>query len=155
MKIVTEEKIIPEHKVTTTKYIASDGKEFSTEDACLVYEGRIEINNHPVFKNCITDILTFDNEHRCNLYYLSNKDDYEFLVKNLGFTHTDVVNSEFDDYGKGWYLYWNESCSYYADHHYIRNYNVYVKEIESELKEWKENIEEKIEQRYENRKYNS
>ena len=99
MKIVTEEHYVPERRYTTTKYIASDGKEFTTEDACLVHEDLLEIKNHPVFKNCIIDILTFDDEHRGILYYLSNEDDYNFLVKNLGLRRNDSINSDFYDYG--------------------------------------------------------
>ena len=146
MKVVTEKHYVPARRYTTTKYIASDGKEFTTEEACLAHEGKLEVENHPVFKNCVIGILTFDNEHRGNLYYLSNDDDYEFLVKNLGLRRNDSINNDFYDYRRGWYLYWFENWGDYADHHYIRNYNVYVEEIETELKEWKEEIQNKINQ---------
>ena len=143
MKIVTEEHYVPERRYTTTKYIASDGREFTTEDGCLEHEKKLEIKNHPVFKNCIIDILTFD-DRRGHLYYLSNEDDYKFLTKNLGFRRNDGIYSDFYDYGEGWYLYWCEDGGDCWDHHNIRNYNAYVKEIETELKEWKENIQNKI-----------
>ena len=146
MKVVTEEHYVPERRYTTTKYIALDGKEFSTEEDCLRYEKYLEIENHPVFKNSIRDILTFDDEYRGNLYYLSNEDDYDFLVKNLGLRHNDSINSDFYDYGQGWYLYWCENWGDYPDHHCIRNYNAYVEEIETDLKEWKEEIQNKINQ---------
>ena len=50
MKVVTEEHYIPERRYTTTKYIASDGKEFSTEEACLIHEKQLEIENIKINK---------------------------------------------------------------------------------------------------------
>lgn len=144
MKVTTEERYIPEKRYTITKYIASDDTEFYDEDSCLRYERQLEIDNHPVFKNCIIDILTFDNEYRGNLYYLSNEDDYEFLIKNLGLRHNDSINSDFYDYGQGWYLYWCENGWDHPDYHYVLNYNAYVEEIKTELKEWEENIQNKM-----------
>lgn len=148
MKVITEEHYVPEQRYTTTKYIASDGKEFSNEDACLKHEEYLEVQSHPVFNNCILNILTFGDEYQGNLYYLANEGDYEFLVKNLGLRRNDGINSDFYDYGRGWYLYWCENWGDSPDHHYIRNYNVYVEEIETELKEWKNNIQNKINQAF-------
>lgn len=147
MKVVTEEHYIPEKRYTITKYIASDGQEFTTEDGCLKHEEYIEVKNHPVFKNCILNISTFDGEHSGNLYYLSSEDDYNFFIKNIGLRRNDGINSDFYDYGQGWYLYWLEdNWNDYRGHHYVRNYDAYVKEIEVDLKEWKEEIQNKINQ---------
>lgn len=145
MKIVTEEHYVPERRYTTIKYIASDGKEFTTEDGCLTHERQLEIKSHPVFKNCIINVpISFDYEYRGNLYYLSNEDDYNFLIKNLGLRRNDSINSDFYDYGQGWYLYWCEDGGDYPDYHCIHNYDAYVKDIEAELKKWKEEIQNKM-----------
>ena len=145
MKVVTEEHYIPERRYTTTKYIASDGKEFSTEEACLIHEKQLEIENPPVIRNAIFDIEIYGDEYHGNLYYLSNADDYEFLIKalNIKSAQYSKLNSDFYDYGKGWYLYWCEHGSYH-DYHELHNYNAYVEQIENDFKEWKEDIQRKL-----------
>lgn len=145
MKVVTEECYIPESRYTITKYIASDGKKFSTEEACLIYERQLEIENHPVIQNAILDIEIYRDEYYGSLYYLSNEDDYEFLIKalNIRASQYSKLSSDFDDYGEGWYLYWCEHGSYH-DYHELHNYNAYVKQIEIDFKEWKEDIQKKL-----------
>ena len=144
MKVVTEEHYVPERRYTITKYIASDGKEFHAKADCSRHEEQLEIMSHPVFKNCIIDIHTFDDEYRGILYYLSSEDDYKFLIKCLGLKFNDGINSNFYDYGKGWYLYWCEDWGDCSAHHHIYNYNAYVEEIETDLKEWKDAIQNKM-----------
>ena len=59
MKVVTEERIIPERRYMETKYIATDGTEFTTEADCLRHEQYLERTQHPVIKSCILNIMTF------------------------------------------------------------------------------------------------
>ena len=144
MKVVTEEHYVPARHYTTTKYIASDGTEFLKEDWCLKHEENLKIKNHPVFKNCILNILTFGDEYQGTLYYLSSEDDYDFLIKHIGLRRNDGIYTDFYDYGEGWYLYWCENWGDSPDHHNIRNYNAYVEEIEADLKDWQNEIQNKI-----------
>lgn len=143
MKVVTENHYVPAKHYTTTKYIASDGREFFTEDDCVRHEKYIEINNHPVFKNCITNILTLDEDYNVSLYYIRNQDDYDFLIDNTGISKRDYIFSDFKQHGEGWYVFYNDGLDYH-DNFYIYNYNVYVKKMENELKSWQENIQSKI-----------
>lgn len=140
MKVVTEEKYIPAKTYITTKYIASDGKEFQNEDDCLKHERYLEINEHPVFKSKIETVGIFDDEHRGCLYYLRNEEDYDFLINHSGFSQGDYIDSNFKEYGEGWYLFWCENGGDYYDHYCIYNYNAYEKEIEDSWEKYKETI---------------
>lgn len=140
MKVVTEEHYIPAKTYTTTKYITLDGKEFQNEDDCLRHEKYLEIINHPVFKSKIETVGTFDDEHRGCLYYLRNKEDYDFLINHSGFSHGDYIDSNFEEYGGGWYLFWCENGGDYYDFYNICNYDAYEKNIESDWKEYKEKM---------------
>ena len=144
MKIVKEEHYVPEHRFTTTKYIAWDGKEFFTESDCLDHEEYLNVRNHPVFKNCILDAKTYYDDYNATLYYLSGEDDYNYLVEGLGLIGLyKKINTDFYQYGAGWYLYWGETgdCN---DYYHIYNYSKYIKEIENDLKEYKKYIQDKI-----------
>ena len=143
MKVVTEEHYVPEKRYTTTKYIASDGKEFLTEDGCLKHEEDLEVAKHPVFQNAILNVYTYYDDYQANMYYISNEDDYKFLIKHLGVRRGNYIG-DFYKYGSGWYLYWVEDGGDYADYYYLYNYNAYVEAIEIELKHWKENIKDRM-----------
>ena len=137
MKVITEEHYVPERRYTTTKYIATDGQEFRTEDDCLRHEKYLEIRNHPVFKSCITNVRLFDDEYCASLYYIRNKDDYDFLINHIGISKRDHIYGDFAQHGEGWYLLWCESGGNYYDDYNIYNYNIYEKGIEADLEEWK------------------
>lgn len=144
MKIITEEHYVPEQRFTTTKYIASDGREFLTESDCLDHEEYLEVRNHPVFKSCILNAKTYYDDYNATLYYLSSEDDYNYLVEGLGLIGLyKKINTDFHQYGSGWYLFWSNMDDY-NDYYHIYNYNVYVEEIEAELKEYKESIQNKL-----------
>lgn len=140
MKVVTEEHYVPEKRYTTTKYIASDGTEFVTECDCLRHEKYLEVMNHHVFKNCITGVHTFDDEYPATLYYIRNEDDYNFLISHNGISKRDKIYSDFEQHGKGWYLFWNEGGGDYYDIFNIYNYDSYEEEIESEWEEYKQKM---------------
>ena len=137
MKVITEEHYVPEKRYITTKYIASDGQEFLTEDGCLRHEEYLEVRNHPVFKNCIIDVYIFDDEYCAILYYLRNEDDYDFLISHNGISQRDKIYSDFKQYGEGWYLFWSEGCGDYYSVFNIYNYDAYEKGKEADLEEWK------------------
>lgn len=140
MKVVTEEMYIPAKTYTITRYIASDGQEFSTEVACLGHEQYLDTINHPVFKSKIEKVGTFDDEPRGVLYYLRNKEDYDFLIKHTPILPKDMVNDDFEEYGEGWYLFWSESGGDYRDCYNIYNYDAYEKEIENNWEQYKETM---------------
>lgn len=144
MKVVTEEHYIPEKRYTTSKYIASDGVEFSTECDCLRHEEYLEVINHPVFKSCIENVFTYGDEYLADLYYISSEDDYKFLLEHLGLMRSIRCRSDFYKYNSGWYLYWSESGGDNPDEHYLLNYNAYVEEIEDSIKDWKTSIQSKL-----------
>ena len=149
MKVITEEHYIPEKRYTTTKYVASDGRDFTSEKACLDHEKYLEIQSHPVIRNAVLDVTTFDGEHAANLYFISNEADYDFILKNvIGIGKYTHYYGDYETYGPGWYLYWNESMGDYGDYHNLVNYNAYVEEIEDDIRLWKGKIERAVVDRF-------
>lgn len=144
MKVITEERIIPEKRYMTTKYVALDDKEFDTAQACLAYEERLKVERHPMIQTAILGVMPFLGGDSVNLYYISNADDYNFFMKYVvGSGRRIRCKSDFCDYGEGWYLYWSDSDAC-CDYHDLHNYDAYVAEVESELQEWKNNIQRKM-----------
>ena len=140
MKIVTEEKIIPAKTYTETKYIASDGTEFRDEKSCLAHERNLEIMNHPVFATCF-ETTDYYGDRCAKLYYFADDKDYDFFIANYGITYKD--HGEFEKYGAGWYLVYDEEFTRSIYTHII-NYDNYLKEIEEELENWKRSNAEKM-----------
>lgn len=152
MRIEEKEIIIPAKTYIERKYIASDGKYFTSEDSCLSYEKNLEIKKHPVYANAIKDIYTYNEDYVATLYYFSNEEDYKFFLnsKNLKANKVDKygcphkLESDFEDYGAGWYICWSYSWGDYCDTYYIRNYNNYINEIEKEWQCYKDRLKEAI-----------
>ena len=144
MKIIKEEKYIPAKTYTTTKYVASDGKEFIFEDDCLRYEKQLEIEKHPVYTSAIRRVCLFEEGYGATLYYLSSQEDYEFFIETQGFDKKYYFQSDFDEYGVGWYLYWCEDGGDYPDDHYLKNYDAYEKQIESDWEEYKSDMRSRM-----------
>lgn len=144
MKKIEETVHVPAKTYIRTKYVASDGEEFCSEYECVRHEQKLEIDNHPVFKTCILNIEVFDTDYTGTLYYLSNKEDYNFFIKIMKINSMNLIQ-DFSRYGAGWYLYWysNDDGYYYGDHN-LYNYNKYVNKIKSELAKWEEDINNKI-----------
>lgn len=149
MKVITEEHYIPEKRYTTTKYIASDGRDFTSESACLAHEKQLEILNHPVVRSAVLGVTTFGNDNSATMYFISSEADYDFMFKNvIGVGKYSRFYSDFDVYGPGWYLYWCESGGDYDDYHNLVNYNAYVEEIEDDIRLWKGKIERAVGDRF-------
>lgn len=133
MRKVTEEHYVPAKTYTTTKYIASDGKEFYDQASCLWYEERLEIEKHPVFQSQIRDASIPDGDC-ANLFYLRNQEDLEFLKKYMG---RGQWTADFDTYGEGWYLFYQIDGGDYPDSLHLHNYLAYEKTEQERLDRWK------------------
>ena len=146
MKIIAKEHHIPESTYLIKIYIASDGKEFASEDACLRHEKRLEIENHPIYITAIKGAYSFEEGYGATLYYFSSNEDYEYFKETQGIDiyHFD---SDFDEYGVGWYIYWCEDGGDYPDDYYLKNYDAYENDIESRWNEYKQDMRYKIEQK--------
>lgn len=145
MQVKTEQKMIPEHIIRITSYIAEDGKIFYNEPDCLRYEQQLSIQNHPVFKSCINNVELF-NEDRCaKLYYFRSKEDHDFFLQHMGLVNLPSYRCKMhDDFEcDGWYLYWSESDDY-SDTYYIQNYQRYIDEIKKELISWEADLNLKM-----------
>lgn len=140
MKVVEKECHVPAKTFIQKTYIASDGKEFHLESECLNYEKRLAIQNHLIYKSAVERADTFYEGYGAKLFYLSSKEDFEFFKETQGFTTKYYFHSNFDEYGPGWYIYWAEHGGDYPDDHYLKNYNVYIKDIEEYLEEYKLNL---------------
>lgn len=139
MKIITEEKTIPAKTYTETKYIASDGREFSNEKSCLDHEQYLEIMSHPVYTTRVATTTLYDDDFAM-LYYFSSEEDYEFFIATGAGSYKD---SDFEKYGAGWYLVYDIDGDYHTYTH-ILNYDNYVKEHEAEFENWKRSNVEKM-----------
>lgn len=141
MREVTTEHFVPAKTYTKSKYIAEDGTEFDFKDACLRYEARLRVENHPVFKSRIKEVWTCGYEYSASLFYISSDDDFDFLKENMsrGDWHSDYTT-----YGAGWYIYYCVDGGDYADDLYLYNYLNYEEEMERDFFAWKSDMRKYI-----------
>lgn len=144
MKVVEKECYVPARTYIDKKYVASDGKEFIFESDCLRYEKQLEIERHPIYTSAIKRVCLFEEGYGATLYYLSSQEDYEFFIETQGFDKKYYFNSDFEEYGAGWYLYWCEDGGDYPDDHYLKNYEAYEKRIESDWEEYKSDMRSRM-----------
>lgn len=138
MEVVEKKRIIPpqpEKVIDETVYVALDGKEFSFKSDCILYEKKLKIEQHPVFKNRIMGFRTFDDEYFMTLYYIGSQDDYDFWNANIGAYHL-VVNNWNDGCGPGWYLFYTVDGGDYSDSHYLYKFEKYYNDIKDDLDLW-------------------
>ena len=149
MKIIEKERSVPAWTYIETMYIASDGKEFTSKDACLRYEKQLEIESHPIYKSSIKDVYTFEDEHYVTLYYISNQEYYEYFKETQGIKNNRHFDSDFEKYGAGWYLFYtvDGGCTINGDDFFLYNYDAYEKDIEARWSEYKEDIRLKMKQK--------
>ena len=144
MKVVEKERYVPARTCIDKIYVASDGKEFYFKDDCLSHEKRLAIESHPIYTSAIQDVSKFYGEDVI-LYYLSNKEDYEFFKEIQGIDSDEYhFNSDFDKYGEGWYLYWVEDGGDYLDYTFLENYNAYEKEMELSWEKYKSDMRSRM-----------
>lgn len=144
MKVVEKECYIPAKTYIDKKYVALDGKEFNFESDCLRYEKQLEIEKHSIFTSAISGVYLFEEGYGATLFYFSGQEDYEFFVKTQGFDKEYYFQSDFDEYGAGWYLYWCEDGGDSSDDHYLKNYDAYEKQIESNWEEYKSEMRSRM-----------
>ena len=150
MRIEEKEITIPAKTYIERKYIASDGTEFTSEDSCLWYEKNLEINQHPVYVNAIENVYTYDEDYVATLFYFSNEEDYKFFLNSKGFSikrdykYNHKLESDFKNYGAGWYICWSYSWGDFCDTYYIRNYNNYIKKKKKEWQCYKNKLKKVI-----------
>ena len=146
MKVSTYTKTIPEQKVEVTEYIACDGKKFYTEEDCKCYEERLlqeqERKLHDVFKS-ERRITVYPDEESGTLYYIKSDEEYDLLMQYLR-----PGKAEQDDYkscGPGFYIYiWEDGGDGLSDYYRLFEVNKYMDLIELELKNFKYEVEELI-----------
>ena len=146
MKIVKKEHYIPANTVITTVYIASDGKEFTSENDCIAHEKQIEIANHPIYTSAIKNVYTFEDEDWATLFYISSQEDYEYFKETQGIKTERYFHSDFNEYGVGWYIFYVIDGGDYPSYQYLYNYNAYEHEIELRWKKYKKDMRYKMEQ---------
>lgn len=144
MRVVEKECHVPARTYIDKRYVASDGKEFIFESDCLKYEKQLEIKNHPIYKTAIKRVWLFEEGYGATLYYLSSKEDYEFFIETQGFCKKHHFESDFDEYGVGWYIYWCEDGGDCPDNHYLKNYEVYERRIETDWEEYKSDMRSRM-----------
>lgn len=125
---------------TVDKYIAEDGKEFSSQQECLVYERKLFLGKKsaPLFT---TSFPSIDGEHCMCLFYLKSQDDVDYIITDYkilkGYFYTD-----FDQNGESWYLFWWENGGDWPDTYRLYHYETYIKEAEENLACFKREVKE-------------
>ena len=147
MQIIEKENHVPAWTYISKTYIASDGKEFTSEDACLRYEKQLAIESHPIYTSAIQDVYTFEDEHWGTLYYISSQEDYEYFKETQGIKTEHYFRSDFNECGAGWYIFYSIDGGDYPSYQYLYNYNVYENDVERRWNEYKEDIRIKMEQK--------
>ena len=136
---------IPAQTITETWYIASDGREFRSEKQCNDWEKWLKLQEEYVFKTCVKDVWTRDDEAAL-LYHIRNQEDYELLMSNFKDSQRAQINAdgEWTKYGPGWYMYFTIDGGDGPDLYYLWNWNNYLKETEEEFNKWKAELELKM-----------
>lgn len=136
---------IPAQTLTETWYIASDGREFRSEQQCKEWEQWLELQNEHVFKTCVTEVWTRDDEPAI-LYNIRSDSDYELLMSTFRESQRAQINAdgEWAKYGLGWYMYFTVDGGDGPDLYYLWNWNNYLKETEEEFNKWKAELESKM-----------
>lgn len=143
MKVIEKECYIPAKTYIDKTYVALDGKVFSQESDCLRYEKQLEIDKHRVFASAINNAYLFDEGYGAILYYFSDQEDYNFFVETKNIPKI-YFHSDFNEHGVGWYLFWCEDGGDYADDYYLKNYDAYEKEIDSDWEEYKSDMRKRM-----------
>lgn len=140
MKIGTKIVEIPAKVYEQVVYYAEDGKEFISQKDCELYEMNLKTNNHPVFKNS-KDIYTYPKLIAAKAYYFNSKDDYTFFLKSQYLHESDYFfYSDYQIFGDGWYIFWEEEYENSHDEYYLKNLDNYIAEIAKEFKNWEKKI---------------
>lgn len=136
-------KNIPAKTVTETWYIASDGREFLSQSACEEWERWLSIQEHPVFKTCIKDVWTLDDEAAI-LYNIRNNEDHQVLMSTFSDRQKRNFSDEYMKYGPGWYIYFSIDGGDGPDFYHLWQYDAYLKEHEDDFNRWKNDMASKM-----------
>lgn len=145
MKRVDREVVIPERKLTVTRYIAEDGSEFEHPNQCQKYERDQIIQQHRVYKRRIVANISSlpDEDANAVLYYLEDAADLDFLIEFIHpRTEEDEWRREYMKYGPGWYLHWYETGGDWPDHNYLVNAKSHINSVLDAATTWAESIED-------------
>lgn len=143
MRVETRETIIPAQTKTLTVYVAHDGREFFDPNLCAAYENTLEFMKSYVFRTRVENVQTLD-EETAILYNIRNNEDHIVLLSSFSDQQLRHFYDEYATYGPGWYIYSVIDGGDGPDFHNLRNYDAYVKELEDELTNWKDEIQSKI-----------
>lgn len=141
MKKVIKTITIPEKSFDITLFVARDGMELNSEESCMAYEKELDLKEHWLFKNSI-ECCTYYDEYNARLYYLENKEDFNFIVEHC--VHNKNLDTDFDHFGEGWYIFWEDEMGDGPSFFNLLNYEKYVQNIEKELNTWKGKINAEI-----------
>ena len=129
---------------TAIKYIAADGTKFDHELECLDYERKMKFTagNEPKETEYFPHL---SGENYSRLVYLASADHVEYIRVNKRI-RSGYLNTDFDKFGEGWYLYWYEDGGDYPDSHHLYNYDKFLEEAEQRLEIFKTSAKEAMEE---------
>ena len=149
MIVETETHVIPEQKFEVTTYIAVDGKQFTSKEACEKYEAYLIARNHPVFR---TSQLTYiwPDEYTARLFNLLSESDYDYMRKVLHIK--EFEQDDFKCFGPGYYLLVEDDCGDGPTTYRLYNVEYFLKLIELEFGNWKAELKQVMQQEVQARK---
>lgn len=128
MKTITKAVTVLQYKPF---YVADDGTEFMRRSDCEFYEAQQVEKNRKILNK---DTRTVDTERPAKLWYIRNKEDFDWLRKKK-WIHADIRGHK-GFIGPGWYIsIWNDggdSIDYYEVYHvdeYLHDYEKQIQEI--------------------------
>lgn len=143
MRVETRETVIPAQTRVLTVYVANDGREIFHEDACQKWEQQLNLQEQHVFKTCIRDVFTLDDES-ATLYNIRNNEDYQILMSMFSSRERRNVSDDYVKHGPGWYIYFRMDGGDGPDFYHLWNYEAYVNDREAEIVRWKTTMSSKM-----------
>ena len=144
MNKITKKIHIPEHIEEVTVYVAFDGEEFHSEEACRNHENLIlqqqEVESHPVFQS-ERPIELYPECNSAHLYYIESDEEYNFLLacRKPGRANQD----DYEKHGPGFYILQIEQGDY-RDSYYLLHLNTYLDLVKLEYHNWLSDIDDCI-----------
>lgn len=143
MRIEKRSRIVPATTYDYDVYIAYDGREFVSKEACEDYEIILKLQEESIFKNCIKGVYTLDDEYAV-LYNIKNHKDHEIILAQFRKHELEYLVDDYSKFGPGWYIYYSSDGGDGPDFHYLRNWDKYSEEAEEEFFSWRNNIRDKL-----------
>ena len=133
-------RVIPEHTERYFEYVASDGHIFHDKDRCDEYEDWLNSKQHIVLKS-VENVSLFPDDQYARLYYISTKEEHDYVIRWLGFKLENAHIDEFETFGEGFYFWYCISMGDSHDKYNLLHVDSYLKSKRKEFEDFVSNVE--------------